>query len=224
MHSEIINQDKQKLSLQYLVRQPKVKAEKPPVIILLHGIGSNEEDLFSFANQLPDKFLVISARAPYEISLGSYAWYNVDFSAGKPIIHAEQQEKSRQTIIQFIQELKKEFAFDEKNVFLCGFSQGAIMSYSVGLTRPDVVHGIAVLSGRLADEVKPMIPSKEKLQHLKVFISHGTNDNTLSIDYARTGLTFLKTLNINPVYKEYAEGHTINNEMLADLINWLNKN
>lgn len=210
--------------LKYLVRQPKIQIAKPPVIILLHGVGSNEQDLFSFADQLPDKYLVISARAPYTLSEGSYAWYQVDFSTGKPIINSMQEEKSRSIIIQFITDLKKEFSFDEKQVYIGGFSQGGIMAYSIGLTRPDLVHGIVVMSGRLLEEVKPLIASKEKLLQLKVFISHGTNDQTLGIHYARESASYLKALNINISYKEYPEGHGINNAMFSDMVNWLNNN
>ena len=56
-----------KLSLEYLVRQPKISIQKPPLLILLHGFGSNEQDLFSFADELPDELLIISARAPLSI-------------------------------------------------------------------------------------------------------------------------------------------------------------
>lgn len=210
--------------LKYLVRQPKIQIEKPPVLILLHGVGSNEQDLFSFADQLPDKYLVISARAPYKLGEGSYAWYQVGFSGGKPVIDGDQEEKSRKIIIQFITELKKDFSFDEKQVYLGGFSQGAIMTYSVGLTRPDLIHGMVIMSGRLLEEVKPIVASKEKLGQLKVFISHGTSDQTLGIHYARESAAYLKDLNIHPVYKEYTEGHGINKAMLNDLVGWLNNN
>lgn len=209
--------------LKYLVRQTKIQTTKPPVIILLHGVGSNEQDLFSFADQLPDKYLVLSVRAPYTLSEGSYAWYQVDFSTGKPVINSEQEKKSRNIIIQFITELKKEFSFDENQVYIGGFSQGAIMAYSVGLTRPDLIHGIVAMSGRLLEEVKPLIVP-EKLGQLKVFISHGTNDQTLGIHYARESVSYLNALKINTTYKEYTEGHGINNPMLIDMVNWLNKN
>lgn len=210
--------------LKYLVRQPKIKTEKPPVIILLHGVGSNEQDLFSFADHLPDNYLVISARAPYTLSEGSYAWYQVDFSSGKPVYNPEQEKKSRSIIIQFITDLKNDFSFDEKQVYVGGFSQGGIMAYSVGLTRPDLIHGIIILSGRLLEEVKPMIASKEKLAPLKVFISHGTKDQTLSIHYARESVAYLKSLSIHPTYKEYEEGHGINNAMFSDMVTWLKNN
>ena len=207
--------------LQYVVRQPKIKTDKVPLIILLHGVGGNEQDLFSFANQLPGNFLVVSARAPYIISMGRYSWYQVNFSTGKPIINAEQAEKSRSTIVQFISELKHQFLFDDKEVYLCGFSQGAIMAYSVGLTTPGMIKGIAIMSGRLLDEVKPLIVINKKLEQLQVIIAHGINDTTLNIQYAREAHNYLAALNIHPTYKEYIYGHGINSEMLTDLLNWL---
>ena len=207
--------------LKYLVREPKIKSAHPPVLILLHGVGSNEEDLFSFADQLPEKYLVISARGPISLGGNSFAWYQVDFSTGKPVFNFQQEENSRETLIKFISQIKEKYLVDSNEVYLCGFSQGAIMSYSIGLTRPDLVKGIAVMSGRLLEEIKPLIVSKEKLQSLKVFISHGIEDNTLQVQYARDANAFLKTLNIHPSFKEYHEGHGINKEMLTDLINWL---
>lgn len=211
-------------TLHYLVKHPKTENSKTPLLILLHGVGSNEKDLFSFADKLPANYLIISARAPYTIGPDSYAWYEVDFSTGKPIINIEKAEKSRNTILQFIDELKKIHTFDDKQVYLCGFSQGAIMAYSVGLTRPDKIKGIAVMSGRLLEEVKPLIKPSDQLKQLHVFISHGTQDNVLGINYAKESITYLKELGINPIFKEYSEGHGINNDMLNDLVDWLNSN
>lgn len=59
------------------------------------------------------------------------------------------------------------------------------MAYSIGLTRPDLIHGIVIMSGQLLEEVKPQIASKDRLGQLNVFISHGTNDQMLGIHYAR---------------------------------------
>jgi len=215
--------EKDKLNtLHYLVKHPKTENSKTSLLILLHGVGSNEKDLFSFADKLPDNYLIISARAPYNIGPDSYAWYEVDFSTGTSVINKEKAEKSRNTIIEFIDELKTKYTFDDKQVYLCGFSQGAIMAYSVGLTRPDKVKGIAIMSGRLLEEVKPLIKPSDQLKQLQVFISHGTQDNVLGIHYAKESVAYLKGLGINPAFKEYSEGHGINNDMLNDLVNWLN--
>ena len=210
-------------SLYYIFKEPKIKSAKPPVIILMHGVGSNEKDLFSFANQLPDSFLIISLRAPIKSGNDSYAWYHLSFENGKPISNPIEAEASRLMIIDFINTLKNKHAFDEKRVYLCGFSQGSIMAYSVGLTVPEKIKGIAIMSGRLLEEVKPIIASKDKLKNLKVFISHGTNDNVLAINNAREANTYLKQLGINATYKEYPEPHTISNAMFNDLLIWLKK-
>src|SRR5436190_18070577 len=66
--------------LHYLVREPKIKSGPKKAIILLHGVGSNEKDLFSLADQLPDDFLVICPRGQFTLGPGRYAWFNVDFS------------------------------------------------------------------------------------------------------------------------------------------------
>jgi phospholipase/carboxylesterase len=211
----------QKPTLKYLVHQPKQKSAKPPLLVFLHGVGSNEEDLFSLADQMPGNFLVVSVRAPHTLAEGSYSWYDVDFSSGKPVFDAVQAEESRKQVAQFVKDLRSELTFEERQVYLCGFSQGGILSYSVGLSHPELIKGIAVMSGRLLEEVKPKIAAKEKLKSLRIFISHGTKDGTLGIEYARSATSFLKTLGLKPQAKEYPEGHTISKEMLADLVAWL---
>lgn len=208
-------------NLKYLVREPKTASENPPLLLLLHGVGSNEEDLFSFADQLPGEYLVVSARAPVTLGPSSFGWYQVDFSTGKPVFNTEQEKQSRATLISFIEELVRTRQVDPERVLLCGFSQGAIMSYSVALTRPDLVSGFAAMSGRLLEEVKPLVKSSPQLARLRVFISHGTQDNVLPVSGANEAKAYLTSLGITPEMKTYTAGHTINPTMLADLVFWL---
>jgi phospholipase/carboxylesterase len=217
MNVSIVN----KPSLTYLAREPRVKTEKPPLVILLHGVGSNEKDLFSFASHLPDRFLVIAARAPIELGPASFAWYQVDFSTGKPVYNRQQEVTSRKIILNFIDELKKIHSFDEEAVYLAGFSQGAIMSYSVALTHPEKIKGIGILSGRLLEEIKPLV-KKEQLNTLSIFIAHGIQDSVLPVAYADEASAYLKSLNVNVNFKKYNEGHGINQVILNDLVTWMN--
>ena len=90
--------------------------------------------MFSLADVIPDKYLVIAARGPLTLNTGSYAWFQVDFSTGSPVINVRQAEQSRQTILAFIDELKTLEDFNHRQVYLMGFSQGGIMSYSTALT------------------------------------------------------------------------------------------
>ncbi|OOV20835.1 esterase [Flavobacterium sp. LM4] len=211
-------------SLHYLVRQPKIKTENPPLLLLLHGVGSNEQNMFAFANSLPDKFLVVSVRGPLTLGTNSFAWFQVQFGSNGPIINKEQAEEARVSILQFLEDLKGKEQFDEKNVFLLGFSQGGIMSYSTALTQPEKIKGIAVMSGRLLPEVKPLVASKDRLKKLKIFISHGKQDPVLHYGFAEEAITYLKSLELQPDFYTYDEVHTINSQMLADVNLWLLKN
>ncbi|RZL12983.1 MAG: hypothetical protein EOO89_18485 [Pedobacter sp.] len=77
------------LMLKYKVLQPEPGVVKLGLILLLHGVGSNEEDLFRFAESFPKGFVIVSARAPYTLAPGKYAWFELNYSAGKPIINPE---------------------------------------------------------------------------------------------------------------------------------------
>ena len=66
------------MDLHYLVREPQNLNSKTPLLILLHGYGSNEEDLFSFVPTLPEDWLVVSFRAPMNSQYEGYSWYDID--------------------------------------------------------------------------------------------------------------------------------------------------
>lgn len=213
--------DTQKPKLHYLVRQPKVKSQKNPLVILLHGVGSNEQNMFSFADALPENFLVVSVRGPLTIGNGMYAWFQVQFSPEGSIINKAQAEQSRKDILSFIDDLKTVEDFDPAEVYLLGFSQGGIMSYSTYLTEPEKIKGIAVMSGRLLKEVKPLTASDERLKNANIFVSHGTQDRVLTFQYAVDATAYLKSRGIQPKFHQYNEDHTISPQMLDNVINWL---
>ncbi|MCV6630805.1 MAG: phospholipase, partial [Flavobacteriaceae bacterium] len=100
------------LSLFHLIR-PSIIEENPPTLILLHGYGSNEEDLFSFASELPKELFVISVRAPYTLQPFGYAWYAIHFDAedGK-WSDDEQAIVSRDAIVKFIDEAQEAYGLD----------------------------------------------------------------------------------------------------------------
>lgn len=220
----IMNSSKEKTTLHYLLRQPKTEITNPPLLLLLHGVGGNEQNLFSFANDLPDNFLVVSARGPLTLGPESFAWFQVNFTSGHPQINEQQAEAARVTILDFIESLKNELDFDDKQVYLMGFSQGGIMSYSVALTEPEKIKGIAVMSGRLLPEVKPLIADEKRLEKLKVFVSHGRQDAVLPFPFATDAVSYLQTKGIKPEFHQYEEGHTINKQMFDDVNLWLKTN
>ena len=100
------------MNLHYLLREPKEKKEKNPALILLHGYGSNEEDLFSFAGELPDEYYIFSVRAPYDLQPFGHAWYAIYFDDDEnKFSDDEQARQSRDLIIQFIAQISDSYNF-----------------------------------------------------------------------------------------------------------------
>ena len=210
------------LSLHHLVRAPKVKLDKNPLLLLLHGYGSNEEDLFSFATELPDHYYVISARAPYSLQYGSYAWYAINFDADEnKFSDHDQARTSRDLISTFIDELIINYSIDPNNVTLIGFSQGSILSYAVALSYPEKIQRVVAMSGYLNLDIVTENYKNNNFSNLKIFASHGTVDQVIPIEWARKAKPILEHLGIECVYKEYPIGHGISPQNFYDFKNWL---
>ncbi|MEJ8756860.1 esterase [Pontibacter sp. H259] len=210
---------KSDLALNYLVQPAKTTDNNHRILILLHGVGSNEQDLFALARLVPDNYTVIAPRGPFILGANRYAWYQVDFTTGKPALNEAQEAESRQLISRFIDEVKTKYNTHE--VYLGGFSQGAIMSYTIGLTQPGKVAGILSFSGRILTEIRPLVQAGPELNNLAVFIAHGTQDGTLPVHYAREARTYLQALGIEPAYHELEMGHQLNDQVLTEIQNWL---
>jgi len=213
-----------KLSLHYLIREPKILETKNPLILLIHGYGSNEADLFSFAEELPPEYYVIAIRAPYDLTYGSYAWYAINFDANQNKFSDNEQAKtSRDLILTFLEEAIANYPIDENDITLLGFSQGTILSYAVGLSYPEKIKRIAALSGYINLEIIKEDYLKNNFSNLKIFASHGTSDQVIPIAWARKSKPILDNLGIQILYKEYPIGHGISISVFQDLLNWLEK-
>lgn len=210
------------LSLVHLTREPAVRSEgRPPLLLLFHGVGSHEADLFMLAPHLDDRFLIVSPRAPHTLAPGMYAWYEVQLDPLNPVINAEQAETSRQILIRFIDEVVDAYGADPHRVFLMGFSQGAIMSLSILLTRPDKVSGVVAMSGRFLPEVLPKMAPPEAMRGIPVLVVHGLADPIIPIHEGRAIRNLLASLPVDLTYREYPIGHQVTAESLADIAAWL---
>jgi phospholipase/carboxylesterase len=210
------------LSLEYKIREPKVILDKNPLLLLLHGYGSNEADLFSFADELPDEYYIISARAPYEMQYGSYAWYDINFDADQNKFSDHDQAKvSRDLIAGFIDELIQTYPIDPKKVTLIGFSQGSILSYAVALSYPEKVQKVVAMSGYLNLEIVSDDYLKNTFNNLKIFASHGTSDQVIPLAWAKKTPVILENLGIDITYKEYPIGHGVAPQNFYDFKSWL---
>ena len=212
----------QKLALHHIIREAKTTAKKAPVIILLHGYGSNEEDLFSFAAELPEELFVISARAPRDLPPYGYSWYDIHYTPTEKISDDEQAIESRDLVAQFIDEVVKNYPVDPNNVTLLGFSQGTILSYAVAFTYPEKVKNVIAISGYLNHRIFDVNDDKE-YSHLDFYCSHGNVDQVIPVDAAREISPFMELNDLSHVYEEYPVGHGVAPQNFYSFKAWLEK-
>lgn len=208
--------------LKYLIYKPSHIKNDLKIIFLLHGYGSNEEDLFSLKEFIPSNYIIISLRAPIIIGFNSYAWYTINFENNiDRWIDKDEAINSKNVIINDISLHMEDLGFKNKKISLLGFSQGAILSWSLGVEYPHLIKNILPISGFYHSEITNS-NSSSKFK-VNCFSSHGIHDPVIPISWTKKGINLLKK-NINIEFKEYQSGHEINKENLRDIIEWLNKN
>lgn len=215
----------QKKSLEgitYIERAPKTKSPKTKVVICLHGYGSNEQDLFNMANLFPASTRFIAVQSPISIGPNAFAWYAIDRSGGTTKYNSHEVMLARKQLIRFVQGIKKTYL--EQEVYLMGFSQGAIMCIDMAMVYPDQFKGVMVLSGRTLVETTNDANVGTPITQLPVFIAHGRADQVLPIHYAKETQTWMREFKMNYTYMEYEMGHEISPQVLIDLKSWLQKN
>ena len=211
----------QNLSLYHIVRESSLK-ENAPLLIMFHGYGSDENDLFSFSSELPEELFIISVRAPLAMKPYGNAWYTINFDDfnGK-WSDDEEAKQSRDLIAKFIDEATATYPVNKDNVTLLGFSQGTILSYGVALSYPEKVNNIIALSGYINPELLPANVETKDYSKLNFYCSHGSVDQVIPVDWARKVPEFLKALNIKNQYSEFPVGHGVAPQNFYGLKKWL---
>ncbi|GGK15330.1 phospholipase [Yeosuana aromativorans] len=213
----------QSLSLHHIIRESSL-TENAPLLIMLHGYGSDENDLFSFANELPKELFIISVRAPYPLQPFGNAWYAINFDAiqGK-WSDDDQAKQSRDLIATFIDETTQTYPVNKHNITLLGFSQGTILSYAVALTYPEKVKNIIALSGYINKNILPKDIERKDYSHLDFYCSHGSVDQVIPVEWARQTPPFLSSLHIKHQYSEFPVGHGVAPQNFYEFRDWLLK-
>jgi phospholipase/carboxylesterase len=215
---------KSKLSLTHLVREPGQRSQtRPPLLLLLHGIGSNEADLFGLASYLDARFTLVSARAPIVMGPGAYGWFNIEFTAQGIVADVEQARSSLHKLPGFIDELVETYGVDERCLYLMGFSQGAMMSLALALRHPERIAGAVIMSGRFPAQVLEGEPESVALGGKPFLVTHGIYDPVLPVEEGRRIKERLGELEVELTYREYPMGHEVSMESLRDVSTWLSR-
>ena len=195
--------------------------KKAPALFMLHGLNSNENDLMPLARAIDKRMYVISVQAPLSDEPNSHKWFSMRFDEGKIVCSDAQVERSRIILKQFLEEAIEAYNLDPDNIVMMGFSQGGIMAYQFSITSPQLIKGSAILSSFVLESNKLKIGNIDDINNMKMFISHGEEDKVIPYQRAVESMRFLENINIPFQFKLYPVGHTISEQNLIDVVNWM---
>ena len=186
------------------------------VLIWFHGYGANNwgfEPFIKLLNlNLDGRLYVVMPNAP--IDDGKRSWYPLPTTDNGSVVEDDEGiVKSKKILVGALHE----HIDMDKRLYLGGFSQGAALSLSMGLNNDIRADGIIAISG--------YVPSASKINivdHSKdIYVAHGKNDTTISIETHEKSIRFLKKNNLS--YTEYLDGcgHTISKAMIGSLSEWM---
>jgi phospholipase/carboxylesterase len=197
--------------------QKSNREDKSPLIVLLHGYGSNEKDLFSFKEFLPNDATIVSFRAPLELFQNMYAWYQIYFENNVKSFDEKSAFSSKDLIIEKIKQISKDYNCDDERITLIGFSQGAILGFSVALMNNNLIKNLVALSGYVEEKIIDF----SSISFPNIYISHGINDNVIPHLDSKKTLQILNKNKINYDYYEFNQGHGVNMDNLNSFLKWI---
>ena len=192
------------------------KSTADVVLIWFHGYGANNwgfEPFIKLLNlNLDGRLHVVMPNAP--VDNGKRSWYPLPSTLNGSVVEDDEGIMNSKKIIA---EALHDHIDIDKRLFLGGFSQGAALSLSMGLNNDMESNGIIAISG--------YVPSASKINivdHSKdIYVAHGKNDTTISIETHEKSIRFLEKNNLS--YTEYLDdcGHTISKAMIGSLSEWM---
>ncbi|WP_207841218.1 luciferase domain-containing protein [Williamsia soli] len=184
-----------------------------PLVVLLHGRGSNERDIIALAAHLPRGVAYAAVRAPIAEG-GGYAWF-ANRGIGRPIA------SSLESTTGWFEDWLDTAAPIGRPVILAGFSGGAAFAGGLILRAPSRFHGAAILYGTLPfDAGVPVDPGR--LAHLPVFVAQGDQDQVIPAELlSRTWDYLLSESGAPTVAQRDPGGHGVSGEMVSALGEWI---
>jgi len=200
-----------------LVLDPPIIPPGAPVLVTLHGLGTNGEDLAGLCQAfhldgcrfvLPDAPLHLPGYPPEAL-----AWYNFQAHDRQEIV------KSAEYLFKVLDRFRNDPNLrpvpgqvkKESPIVLMGFSQGGVMSLEAGLNYPGKIAAIVSMSGYMPDSWETLTRAEAAFD-TPILLTHGTEDEVVPVEGSRKAVEALKQAGYNPILKEFKMGHQITEE------------
>lgn len=192
------------------------EGKKYPVVFCLHGIGHNEQYMLSLVEELRDIAILVGVRGHLSYKEGYAYYYLKGYGNPERLLFDDSVGKLQD----FIEYMSKKYPIDEKQRYIIGFSQGAILSLTLALILGDDIKGIVPMNGYIPEFVKNEYDLKS-IAHLSVFHCQGAKDPIFPIHVGLETDAYLREYADDVKFAIYPSAHqiTINNQQ--DIVSWL---
>jgi phospholipase/carboxylesterase len=205
-------------------KEPATKAQA--VVIWLHGLGSNPQDMEGLAGELDCTvairhiFLAAPIR-PVTINNGYEmpAWYDIygmSFQDREDIVGITQSQQLLHKVIE--QQIADDIP--SHHIYLAGFSQGAAVALFSGLSFHTSLGGLLVLSGYLPCQTQLQV---QQAKTLPIFFAVGQYDDMVLPQWSQQSVLSVQKMGFEHIHiKEYPMGHSVCAQEISDMSVWLN--
>jgi phospholipase/carboxylesterase len=194
-------------------------AKRPPLLVLLHGRGADEEDLFALAPAIDSRFAVASVRAPLPTDEGGFTWSE----SRTPGRYVGESLRAALTWIQTRLDGLTSARPEPQCVYLLGFSAGMAMASALILDQPARYAGAILLSGTLPFETD-LSMSKNRLAGVPIFYGHGSFDRVIPAELVTRSVKYLReSSGAQLETRSYPIAHEISDAEVDDINTWLAK-
>jgi phospholipase/carboxylesterase len=197
------------VTLTHLTRP--ARGEPEGLLVLMHGRGSDEHDLFPLLDALdPERRLLgVTPRGPLALPPGGAHWYAF-YRMGYP------DPQTFAVSFPQLAEWVDGFGLPAERTVIGGFSQGGMMTYALGLARgrprPAALIALSAFMPTVPGfelDLEPPLPP--------VAIGHGTYDDVIPVEWGRSARDRLGEAGANVLYRESPMGHSVDPAFLGEL-------
>lgn len=201
----------------WTLRVRESTSPSPRLMLLIHGLTGDENSMWVFARNLPADYWMIAPRAPHasQMEQGGYSWREPD-SETEDRPRVEQLRDSAEALIRLVDEYAASVGIDASTLDVMGFSQGAAMCSLLAFLYPQRIRKAGILAGFAPGGLEEQV-SQRPLEGKPFFVAHGTKDETVSIERARTSIEILEQAGAQVTYCEDDVGHKVSAACLRAL-------
>lgn len=196
------------------IRETQQKPSR--LMLLIHGLTGDENSMWVFARNMPGQYWMVAPRAPYKAEPTGYSWREKSDSSqfGRPSL--DQLRTSAEGLVRLVDEYSASVGIDSHTFDVMGFSQGGAMCNVLAFLYPERIRNAGILAGFVPSGLEELV-SQRPVEGKRFFVTHGTRDEMVPIDRARSSVAILEQAGAKVTYCEDDVTHKVSVTCLRSL-------